>query len=155
MDRRLALEKAMKIKHLHIWRGVWLGLCCLLLAGCGGNQASAVKITDADKGKTIELARNSVFEVALEGNPTTGYTWAFEADASPLVKQMGDPTFQSSANSANVVGAGGIQTFKFQTIATGQYTLKMIYHRTFEKGVAPVNTFTVNLLIKDIQTSGY
>lgn len=45
-------------------------------------------------------------------------------------------------------GAPGMDTFKFEVINTGQTTLKIVYHRIWEKDVAPVKTFLVELFVR-------
>jgi len=42
-----------------------------------------------------------------------------------------------------MVGCGAMCTFSFAAIAPGQGTLKLIYHRIWEKGVPPLQTFEV------------
>ena len=82
--------------------------------------------------------------VQLLENPTTGYTWEVEPYDSSVVKATGEPEYQAESQA---IGAGGLYTFRFQTVADGQTALKFIYHRTFEKDVPPIRTFEVKIVV--------
>ena len=116
------------------------GLSVLLVA----LAACAQPLTQADNGKTINLAVDDPFEIELEGNPTTGYTWEVEPYDSSVIKATGEPEYQAETQA---IGAGGLYTFRFQTLTDGQATLKFIYHRTFEKDVPPIRTFEVKIVV--------
>jgi inhibitor of cysteine peptidase len=109
-----------------------------------GLAAFAQPLTMADNGKTLNLAVNDPVEVKLEGNPTTGYVWEVEPYDTSVIKAVGEPDYQSDSN---LIGAGGVFTFKFQAVAEGQTTLKFIYHRTFEKDVPPIQTYELKIVV--------
>src|SRR5574337_694286 len=95
------------------------------LAAC---QPKELTLTEANDGQTetIKVGANLVIE--LTANPSTGFTWEVaEADTSVL-RQAGEIEFKSSSP-APMPGAGGTQTLRFQAVAPGTTTLKLIYHR--------------------------
>ena len=47
-----------------------------------------------------------------------------------------------------LIGAGGISTFTFKTIHSGQTTLKLIYSRPFEKDTPPEKVFEISVVIQ-------
>jgi predicted secreted protein len=47
-----------------------------------------------------------------------------------------------------LVGAPGTQTLTFQALKTGTTTLTLGYHRRWETGVQPVNTFQIMVSIQ-------
>ncbi len=117
----------------------------LALASCGSaTNTEPVRITEADAGSTVELHQGQILDVALPGNPTTGYTWEVEPGAESVLQQQGEPTFEAESN---LLGAGGVMTLTFEAIGRGEVTLSLIYHRTFEPGVAPLQTFEVTVVV--------
>jgi inhibitor of cysteine peptidase len=118
-----------------------------VLVGCSSARASAntVNLTEADAGKTIELQNGSLLVVSLDGNITTGFNWEMVPQTPTLLKQLGESevTLDSAA-----LGAGGKISLKFQAVQTGQASLTLIYHRSFEKDVPPEKTFEVTILVK-------
>ncbi len=112
----------------------------LCISGC----ACAKPFTEKDNGKTVNLSTDDPFEVVLKGNPTTGYTWELEPFDTTVVKQLGEPNYQAERQA---IGAGGLYTFRFQSVADGQTTLKFIYHRTFEKEIPPIQTFELKVVV--------
>ena len=122
-------------------------LCALALtlASCrpAGNE-EPVRITEADAGSTVELQQGQILEIALPGNPTTGYTWEVVTGAEAVLEQQGEPTFEAESE---LLGAGGVMTLTFVASGRGEATLSLIYHRTFEPGVAPLQTFEVMVIV--------
>ena len=122
-------------------------------AGCGGTakaDGGAIKITDADNGKTVAVKTGDTVQVILEGNPTTGYQWTatLTDKDKAIAQQQGDAAYVQQSTDSSVVGAGGTYTFTFKAVAAGQATLTFAYARSFDKGVAPAKTFTVTLTVK-------
>lgn len=115
---------------------------CVLLAACGTSSPRTVQVREQNSGDTVALRRGDQLVVALEGNPTTGYTWEQIAGDATIVKLTGEPTFKPDSQA---LGAGGLLTFQFVAAGAGQTTLTLIYHRSFEPNVAPLKTFTVNV----------
>ncbi len=96
-----------------------------------------------DNGRTIQIPLNTPFEIELEGNPTTGYQWQAALYDSTVIKSLGEPKYQSEAK---VPGEGGIYTFKFQSVNSGETDLKLVYRRPFEPDAEPVRTFTLHVI---------
>lgn len=142
----------------------------VLLAGCaGGEDASpapdvnrseeatiesgdaaldAVALGAEDDGSQVELAAGQVLEVTLESNPTTGYGWEVSEVDGAVLAQEGEAQFQEAPTEGEqVVGAGGVQTFRF-TASPGETTLTLVYRRSWEKDVDPLETFTVQVTVR-------
>jgi inhibitor of cysteine peptidase len=83
--------------------------------------------------------------IALEGNPTTGYTWETAPDSSDVVALQGEPQFKADTSA---LGSGGTMTLQFKAVKQGTAPLKLIYHRTFEPGVAPLQSFDVTVVVE-------
>lgn len=120
-------------------------------AGCGGQtnaDGGPVKLTEADNGKTITVEAGDDVQVILNGNPTTGYSWTATVGDKTVVQQQGDPAYAQESTDPSVVGAGGTYTFTFEAAAAGQTTLTLDYARSFEEGVAPIQTYSVTITVK-------
>ena len=126
----------------------WLGILFLVLTFSGGCSVSDVKLDLSNNGSQKEITRGQTLVVTLDSNPTTGYSWAVADVEKSVLRQVGDSSYQSSNSNPGVVGAGGAETFRFETASAGTTTLKMIYHRPWETNVAPIKTFTVQVVVR-------
>jgi len=125
-------------------------LLILLLAltvatGCSPQQQE-VKATIDDDGREMELKKGQTLVVTLEGNPTTGYSWEV---ADPLdeqvLRQVGEAEFKAESEA---LGAGGVQILRFEAVNAGQITLKLVYHRPWEKDVEPLETYSLQVVVR-------
>jgi inhibitor of cysteine peptidase len=120
-------------------------LACVLIlaAACSSKPA---RLTVADNNGQLEVKVGDKIIIELEGNPSTGYAWeAKDLDAS-MFQQIGDPVFKSS--NPELVGSGGTITLTFKVLKTGTGTLNLVYHRPWETGVEPINTYTTTITVK-------
>ncbi len=113
-------------------------------SGCG--KAGDVKLTASDNGKTVDVKANTEIVISLDGNITTGYTWEAKDLDTSMLQQVGEPEFKSSDPS--LVGSGGTITLTFKSLKAGTTTLNLVYHRSWEKDVAPLSTYTVTIVAK-------
>jgi len=64
--------------------------------------------------------------------------------------QVGEMEYGSDKpNPQKLVGVSGVFNYTFKAVNSGETNLKMKYHRTFEKDVEPIDTFTLNIKISD------
>lgn len=109
-------------------------------------QDADIALTEADEGSMVALSQvDAVLEIVLDANPTTGHMWAVEALDESILQQAGAPEFLSDSN---VPGSGGKLTLRFHAMATGQTTLRLVYHRPWEEDVEPLKTFAVNIMVR-------
>lgn len=106
--------------------------------------AGQVNLTELDAGKTIHLLKGETLIVALEGNPSTGYNWEMESAAGSILAQVGEP---ESVASSNLMGAPAMIKITFKAEQDGEQTLKLVYHRVWEKNVPPEKTFEVTVVV--------
>ncbi len=130
-----------------------LALACLMpiilsgLLACSPGAPKELSIDIASAGKEVTLAAGGTVTVTLDSNPTTGYSWNENADISDkAVAQQTGHRYQPPSTSA--LGAGGKEIWTFKAVKTGTSTITMAYSRPFEKGVAPVKTFSLSLAVK-------
>jgi len=114
-----------------------------LLAGCVGE----VK-TYTDSGQTIDIGVDQEFVIALGSNPTTGYSWQESYDES-ILELIGDESTYKPGKEAKqgVVGAGGVEYFRFKTLKTGETEITLVYKRPWEEPTPQdvTKVFTVSI----------
>jgi inhibitor of cysteine peptidase len=110
----------------------------LTVAGCIG-----VAETYTDPGQTVNIGANQEFIIALGSNPTTGYSWqeSYDETRLELVKwNYEEPTEEG------VVGAGGIEYFRFKALKAGQADITLVYEQPWEGGeTGATKVFTVEI----------
>jgi len=122
-------------------RIVAIGLAiALLAAGCGDDDSTVLLDLDQDTAR-VAMSPEQTLEIRLDGNPTTGYTWEI---ASQGVVELLD---RSHRPTGNAEGSPGITTLVFTPTATGTGDLVLIYHRSWEEGVEPLETRTVTITV--------
>ena len=119
-----------------------LGLPLALLAASQSAQFNA----DSD-GKTVAFKVGDRFDVSLAENATTGYSWEIVDGLDGVVKQLGEPEFRSDASDKHKVGVGGTVTYHFKAACAGTATLKLVYHRRWEKDKPPARTFQLAVTV--------
>lgn len=126
--------------------GATFGAAALCAAGTrAGATPSARRLTEADAGRAVDLAVGDRLEIALPGNPTTGFQWEIGALDHAVVRPLGQPHF---APSSTAIGAGGVVTLRFEAVAPGTATVRLDYRRPFEKDVPPARTFSATATVK-------
>jgi inhibitor of cysteine peptidase len=116
----------------------------ILATACGA--ASQVNLTSADKDSQVDVSKGGTIVITLEGNPSTGFSWETQDLDTSMFEQVGDPIFSSS--NPDLIGSGGTVTLTFKTLQTGTATLNLVYHRSWETGVDPIDTFSVKVIVK-------
>jgi len=91
------------------------------------------------------MARGEVLIVSLEGNPTTGYIWEINTINERFIRPIGKAEFRSDSR---LCGAPGINTFRFKAIRAGRTILRLVYHRPWERGVKPFETYYLQIEVR-------
>jgi inhibitor of cysteine peptidase len=123
---------------------VLLAVVIVLASAC--NPAKQVNLTAADKGRQVDIRVGGQIVITLDGNPSTGYTWEAKALDTTMFEQVGDVVFNS--NNPGLVGSSGTLTLTFKALKVGAVTLTLVYHRPWETGVDPIDTFSVTATVK-------
>lgn len=117
----------------------------LICTACGSASDSTKELTDENNGETVQLKVNDTMEVALPSNPSTGYQWQVSSIDTAVLRADGEPEFIPDSDA---VGSGGLSVFHFRALAAGTSPLQLDYLRTWEIGVPPAQTFTVNVEVE-------
>jgi inhibitor of cysteine peptidase len=134
----LIIDKEDLVKSLLILVAV-VAMC--MLAGCLGGAK-----TYTDSGQTIDIGTNQEFVIALGSNPTTGYSWqeGYEESMLELVEKTYKPGKEAQQG---LVGAGGVEYFRFKTLKVGETEITLVYKRPWEEPTPQDVTkiFTINI----------
>lgn len=111
----------------------------LVAVGCVG-----VAETYDDPGQTINIGVNQEFIIALGSNQTTGYGWQESHDQSML--ELLEKVYKEQAQEG-VVGAGGVEYFRFKALKAGETEITLTYQRPWEEPTSQDLTkiFTVDV----------
>ena len=110
-----------------------------LAAGCVGE----VK-TYTDSGRAISIGVNQEFIIALGSNPTTGYGWQESYDEAVL--ELVEKTYKAGEQAEQgVVGAGGVEFFRFKALMAGKTEITLVYKRPWEEKTVDQKVFTVTI----------
>ena len=113
-------------------------LALTLVTGCGGDE------TYSDAEQAIDIGVNQEFTIALNSNPTTGYSWQESYDESFL--ELVAKSYRLGAEAEpEVVGAGGTEYFQFRALQPGETELVMTYKRGWEEEYLEQLVFTVSI----------
>lgn len=91
----------------------------VVVGGCSG----AVTVTESDDGGSVHLGVGDELDVALPGNPSTGYNWYVATVDEAVLEQSGEPTFDAESELA---GAGGTIHLRFIAAGEGSTTLDLV-----------------------------
>jgi inhibitor of cysteine peptidase len=126
-----------------------------LLSACRDGDADAsskvraVALGAEDHGITVELEPGQSLEVSLDSNPTTGYRWEVAEIHEAVLRQVGESEFvMADERDPPPPGAGGTEIFCFEALGKGRTPLTLIYHRPWEQGVDPIETFWVETVVR-------
>ena len=111
----------------------------LLMTGCAGG----VK-TYTDSTQTINTGTNQEFIIALDSNPTTGYSWQESYDERVL-ELVGKSYEMGEEAKQGVVGTGGVEYFQFKVLKAGKTEITLVYKRPWEEEPIDQKIFTVNI----------
>jgi len=119
-------------------------LVALMLAvGCG--STNEVFLDTDNNGEQIEVKQDQFIVIELEGNPSTGFDWEVKEVDEAILTLVGEREYEFDSK---LLGAPGVVTFRFEVVKAGETTLELIYHRAWEEEVAPLEIFSVNIMVK-------
>lgn len=128
------------MKKFLILVAVALAVTCLA-AGCA---AEVKAYTDPEETIGIGADKEFIILIALESNPTTGYSW--EASYDETMLELVEETYEPGEYAQQgVVGAGGTELFRFRALKSGEVEITMVYKRSWEEEVLDQKVFTVNI----------
>lgn len=107
-------------------------------------------LTEAQHKRMIPVKVGMVVAVLLKANPGTGYTWQAMALDPEWLKPLGEAIYVpvEPESEGTRVGAQERQLFRFRVSGDGNYMLRMVYRRPWEKDEPPLRRFRVTLVTR-------
>jgi inhibitor of cysteine peptidase len=96
--------------------------------------------TYTDPEESIKVQKGEKFQTALGSNPTTGYRWEFETNTNLI--SLIDQRFKPESE---LIGAGGVETFTFSALNTGETEIIFSYKRPWEEKVIDGRVFKIKI----------
>ena len=106
-----------------------------------------VRLTAERDGDSTSMHPGDRLEIALRGNPTTGYEWDIASFDRSILAEGNHEYVPDTSSSNPLVGAGGTFIFRFTAVASGRTPLTLIYHRSWET-VPPLDTFAADVVVQ-------
>ena len=132
--------------HIKTWLSQ-LGIVALLLAGCAGQQPE-ISVGIDQSGQSVRMQVGQSLVVSLPSNPSTGFRWEVETIDAAVLTQVGEAEYQSLGSEIPPPeGQGGIETFHFEAVGTGESPLRLFYRRPFED-VEPAEIFFLLVVVE-------
>jgi len=139
-----------------------LGVAMLLAACAAGTQTRQTSTPTQDastqpnasatpESAVVERRTSQVgeeFSVTLEGNITTGYAWEVTRMDEGMVQLVSNDYITDSNSDQTLVGQGGRAILHFRAMVAGQTIIELAYRRAWEKGIAPLRTYVVELTVQ-------
>lgn len=123
------------MKKILVWGIIAVALvaCVMVVA------ANAQRPRQTPQGSAIETQVGKAFQIVIESNPTTGYSWSASFDKAGL--ELVKTTFKEG--SSGLVGAPSMQVFEFKGLKKGTFEVKLDYLRPWEGQSIKQATYTV------------
>ena len=106
------------------------------------------ELTALSDGASVSLTRKQELIVALDANPTAGYSWTVRRNAEGILDAIGDPLYAPRAGDPRLVGGGGVTTFRFRAVNAGKTALVFTYRRPWELNLPPAKTVRYDIVIE-------
>lgn len=120
-----------------------LALCALLFLGaCAKPQV--IQKDQKDDGSTVTMRKGDQLDIALEGNPSTGFSWVMAEADTTIIAQEGEMQFLPSSDAA---GAPGSETLHFGALGRGKTTLRLEYRNPGETNAGPARVYTLRVAV--------
>lgn len=100
-------------------------------------------IEEKDNGKTIQLKKGEVFQVALLENASTGYTWLEEIVPEKNVILLEKEDY---VGNHTVIGGSSVRTWTYTANEIGKRMLRFHYQRPWDLEAVKSFEITVNVI---------
>lgn len=117
----------------------------VLLAACSAVGGAERRVSAPIDGQVIEVGVGDELVIELAGNPTTGYNWYVTDLDTSVLQAQGEPEFTADSSA---IGSGGVLALSFKAQAAGETTLSLAYQRAWEVGIPPLETLTLQVVVK-------
>ncbi len=128
-------------------RLVVLAFVLVLLTACA-DTPNTIDLDSANNGVSLETAVGQTIDITLDSNVTTGYKWNLVGEPdTQVLKLLSSQYVEPPTSNPPVVGAGGKEVWKFQTVGRGTTSLKLAYFRPFDPSQV-AQEFSATIVVK-------
>ncbi|MBA4421112.1 MAG: hypothetical protein C0391_08180 [Anaerolinea sp.] len=128
-----------------VLQGLIILAVLMTTSACATNKT--IEVSAESNGSRVEMQTGDTLVITLEGNITTGYQWELLPNNEGVMQLQGDPEYvQKSAG--NLKGAGGVCHFTLKAMQPGSTRVELKYYRSFEPDMAPLETFSLDVVVK-------
>jgi predicted secreted protein len=110
----------------------------------GGAEPPVVR-AEADSGHSVALRIGQELVLTLNSNHSTGYSWIRTDTGTPVLVTLGEPAYKTDSR---LLGASGVEVWKFRAAQRGGQTLKLEYRRPWEKHTKAADTMVLHVTIQ-------
>lgn len=121
-------------------------LTAAVLAGC--SKVNEISIGPEQNHSTVEVSAGDILVIELDANPSTGFAWEVEDLNTGILEQDGEIEFVQQKTDQELVGGAETELIRIKAVSSGETAIKLIYHRSWEEGVDPLETFNLNVVVK-------
>ncbi|NNK91867.1 MAG: protease inhibitor I42 family protein [Acidimicrobiia bacterium] len=117
---------------------VVLWVITLVAMACGSDSATDTGdlrvLTEAENGQEVLFDSGEQFEVRLESNASTGFSWEIAGETGPMAVELRTRSYVEP--DTDLVGAPGTEVFRFEAIGDAEI-LRLEYIRSFDDPPIP------------------
>ncbi len=104
-----------------------------------------IKLSEADRGKTISVNTGDVIIISLTENPTTGFQWEMD-NIDNRVIVLEKELFSEPGDGG--IGSGGTKSYVFKALTSGNQLIQLKYWKAWEGEGSVDKRFDITLSIK-------
>jgi predicted secreted protein len=119
---------------------------CLAALGLAACSSDSLVLGEAESGSEVLIEGGEQFEVRLDSNPSTGYSWAIGGEAGLTSVALRSRSHEAAET--ELVGAFGVDVFLFEAVS-GAEILRLEYIRPFDQPVVPERTVEYIVRVDD------
>ena len=93
----------------------------------------------------FEVEVGDKIRIELCSNPTTGFEWEYEISSTTVLREE-DHDFEPP--DSDLTGAAGVETWTFESTATGTSEIDMEYSQPWEGGEKSAWTYTITVTVE-------
>jgi predicted secreted protein len=120
-------------------------IAVLAVASIVCSASEPLIISEESNGKTLSVAGDTCFTIALKGNASTGFSWNIRDLDTTRLNTSGQIRF---IGRDTIPGTSGIFYLEFTPVKKGVSTIRLVYSREWETGIAPEDSFSVTISVK-------
>ena len=119
-------------------------LLIVILSGC---SSTILILKESDSLSVNHFQIGETFIIKLDANYTTGYEWSIQDSSFLKILSIEENEYEPTSNDELIVGAGGLEIWKFRTISKGKTNLIFQYKRDWEKDKDAEKTLNYEIIV--------